>query len=693
MWNTFDLSKEPMIRQAESAYGEKDPALDAAVAAILEANDPIPFSEKKALALVHLLNHCPISVDPNNLFVWQIRHGKIMGARLKQRKLALKAAITSQEAKKAEQACAFSAELDFGHIGPDWQYLLERGICGIIEDLGGDRPYDRERVAVYRAIGRCFLRIAEQAEALETPKGQFIAANLRHLAVAPPETMAQAMQLILLFYVIQTHLDTVIVRSLGGLDRLLFPFFRRDLASARFSKEQLAEITRYFFQTISTMKVGANMPFYIGGTDAEGRDATNELTYFLLEQYCALDIYDPKIHVLWHPAMEPALLRQILSMIRDGKNSFVFINTPIASAALEQLGISAEDARRITVYGCYEPAAEGTEVPCTCAGLVNLVKSLEWALEGEREFSSFEEFYREVLAQLEGYTELCMNTITAYEPHFKEICPSLIASPTFRQSRESGVDIYSGGAKYNNSSVVGAGLATLVDSLMAVKKSVFEEKRLTMAELRAVLRANWEQSPDLRRFLQKNYPKFGNNHPEADALATDLYTRFSSWINGRPNGRGGVFRCGMFSVNWRDWMGEKTAATPDGRCAGEPLSKNLAAAAGQDKNGVTAYLNSLLQLDAKNCPDGYVADVVLHHSAAKGEGGMAALESLLTAFMANGGFSVHFNILSPGVLINAQKEPEKYQNLQIRVCGWNARFVDLSKPLQDEFILQASEGE
>jgi formate C-acetyltransferase len=138
-------------------------------------------------------------------------------------------------------------------------------------------------------------------------------------------------------------------------------------------------------------------------------------------------------------------------------------------------------------------------------------------------------------------------------------------------------------------------------------------------------------------------------------------------------------------------MGEKTDATPDGRFRGAPLSKNLAASIGQDKNGVTAYLNSLLKMDGAQCPDGYVADVVLHSSAVKGEEGMAAFEALLTTFMASGGGSVHFNVLSPEVLLKAQAEPEKYRNLQIRLCGWNVRFVNLSKQEQDEFILQAAQ--
>lgn len=689
MWNTFDYSRTQLMQEIDHSNLKEDTALSASVCAILEGDESASYSQKKAKALAYILNNGALDVGAENIFAYRINHCEIMKTHLSRRKKALKTAITPATAKKAEKSCTFKANLDFAHISPDWHYLLERGLSGAIEDLKGERTYDQERFLVYDAIRNCFLRFAEKASALATPKGDFIAKNLRHLAIAPPETLAQAIQLILLFYVMQTHLDTVIVRSLGGLDRLLYPFYKSDLATKRFSKEQLAEIIKYFFQTISSMKVCANIPFYICGTDDSGRDATNEFTYFLLEQYRALDIYDPKIHVMYHENIDKNVLRLILETIRDGKNSFVFINTKLASSALENVGISEKDAKRVIIYGCYEPAAEGTEIPCTCGGMVNLAKSIELALESQKEFTTFDCFYQEVLGQLCSYTEACMEAIAAYEPHYKDICPSLILSPTFQKSRGSGIDIYSGGAKYNNTSIVGAGLATLVDSLVAVKKVVFEEKLKTFDEFRSILFSNWQQDENLRLLIKKKYSKFGNNTNEADELAVDIYNRFSNLINGRKNGRGGVFRCGMFSVDWRFWMGDKTGATPDGRRLGEPLSKNLAASIGQDKNGVTAYLNSLLKLDGEQCPDGYVADVVLHCSAVKDEEGMTAFKSLLTTFMKKGGFSIHFNILSPETLLNAQKEPEKYQNLQIRLCGWNVRFVDLDKAQQDEFIKQS----
>lgn len=701
MWGTFEACKTELkdtLNRNCFVNGISGDALKAQTQAIIEKYKSISVSRAKAEAIAFILKNAGIDMHPEDLFVTQLNHPGIMSAFLDQMKAKIKRIAGTAVA--VEYANAFTADMDFSHIAPNWQYVLGRGIPGILADLEAFKEkhsgnpektaYYTERIGVYRAVSDCFVRFSDLAESYRTEKSAFVAENLRYLSQNPPQTLAQAMQLILLFYVLQLSLDRAIVRSLGGLDRLLYPYYKSDLESGRYAKEQLGEITDYFLWKIFCMGGRENLPFYICGMDDSGKDGSNEFTYLLLERYRALDIYNPKLHVLYHENMDKRVLRLILEMIREGKNSFVFINTPMASKALEHIGVSAEDAKKVIVYGCYEPAAEGTEVPCTCGGMINLVKSMELTISSGKAFPTFAVFYQEVVRHLEGYTTACMDTIAAYEPHYHKVCPSMLMSPTYQQSRESGIDIYSGGAKYNNTSIVGVGLATLVDSLVAVKKVVFEENLKTLDEFREILRSDWQGEEKLRLLIQKKYPTFGNNSKEADCLATDIYNRFAAVINGRKNGRGGVFRCGMFSVDWRFWMGKETGATPDGRHSGQPLSKNLAASIGQDKNGVTAYLNTLLKLDSEKCPNGYVADVVLHASAVKGQEGMAAFEGLLTAFMKKGGFSVHFNVLSPETLINAQKEPEKYQNLQIRLCGWNVRFVDLDKFQQDEFIKQSA---
>lgn len=694
MWNSFEKHQQAM--EQNRFWTGKDglcpEALSEKAKELLSSYAGESVSAAKAGVMAFVLENAQVEIGSEDIFVYRLRHGGVMSDFF--REMLEKAPDWKDAQKKTaalESAHVIQTSMDFGHIGPDWNYLLEKGISGIIADLEsyGDTPYYNQRLTVYRGVRSFFLRIADMSEGLRSPKTAFMAENFRHLADNPPETLAQALQLILVYYVLQMELDTVIIRSLGGLDRMLWPLYRRDLETGRYTQEQLAEIIKYFLWDISCMKVTANMPFYIGGLLENGQDATNPFTLFLLQCYEALDIYDPKIHVMYHDGMDKQVLRQVLEMIRAGKNSFVFMNLGVISKSLEGIGISPADAKKVIVYGCYEPAAEGTEVPCTCGGKVNFAKAIEQVMGSDRVFATFEELYEAVMEQLRSDTVLCMDTIGVYEKQYEHICPSMLMSPTYRHSREQGLDVYAGGAKYNNTSIVGAGLATLVDSLAAVRQVVFEEKSRSYRELREILRNNWTGEEKLRLRIKNNCPKFGNNQMKADELAVDIAARFADWINGRKNGRGGVFRCGVFSVDWRIWMGKTTGATADGRLAGEPLSKNLAASVGQDKQGVTAYLQSVLKIDGTKIPDGYVADVVLHSSAVKGADGMVALESLLVTFMKMGGFAVHFNILTPEALVSAQREPEKYRNLQIRLCGWNVRFVDLDKAHQDEFIKQA----
>ena len=285
-----------------------------------------------------------------------------------------------------------------------------------------------------------------------------------------------------------------------------------------------------------------------------------------------------------------------------------------------------------------------------------------------------------------------MDIITGYERHYERVCPAPVISSAFESSRTEGVDLYCGGAKYNNTSIVCAGIATLADSLYAFKRAVYDDKIINYAEMKKCLANNFEGYEDIRFICKSKFAKFGNNKPEVDSIAKEITEYLSECINGKKNGRGGVFRLGMFSIDWRFKMGEHTLATADGRRHGEPLSKNTAASIGQDKEGVTAYLSSVLSLDATLIPDGSVADVTLHCSAVRGDDGFVAMRALLLTYMKLGGFAIHFNVLDPVVLKAAQADPEKYKNLQIRLCGWNVYFVNLNKYEQDEFILKPNSG-
>ena len=659
-----------------------------------------PLMAVKAEMIALILENAELPVGQDTRFVDHFGNLGVMEQLRKELRRDVCSSRCPEETALAQLLSSTGAAnpgVDNGHIGPDWDYLMARGVAGVVEDLKlwraknpGKEAYYDSCLLVYEAVAACFARWAEEARKVGNC---FVAENMEALSRSAPSTMAQAMQLTLSVYRLTMDLDYCLVRSLGGLDHLYQPFYEPS------REEEMRALTRDFLLALNAQHAVANLPFYVG--DTEGNILP--YTWVLLEEYRVLGLFDPKIHVMYSPHTDPKFLRWVLSSIREGKSSYVFINTVTSRKALEHIGIAPEDAKRLTVYGCYECAAEGTEIPCTCGAYVNMAKALELALSdgidpitGQRlgpatgkEFDSFESLLAAVKTQLTSLLEKAMQVLAAYDACMGDINPSLFMSPTFESSRTSGLELYRGGAKYNNTSLPGVGIATLTDSLMAIKQTVYERRLVTLSQLRAALQNNWEGQERLRNLCKNGCKKYGNNDAEADKLAVELVDLAAELVNGRPNGRGGVFRWGQFSVNIRDTFGKKTSATADGRLSGEMLSKNVAASIGADKKGVTALLSSVLKLGAERIPDGAVADVVLHHSAVKGEAGMDAFMGLLTTFMAGGGGSIHFNVLSPEVLRKAQAEPEKYRNLQIRLCGWNVRFVNLNKKEQDEFILQA----
>jgi formate C-acetyltransferase len=348
----------------------------------------------------------------------------------------------------------------------------------------------------------------------------------------------------------------------------------------------------------------------------------------------------------------------------------------------------------------------GCELSCTCAGYVILPKAVEVALNGGRDmltgkqvglpcaehFDDFDAFYREVQRQAAYFCEQSMRRVRAHEPYMAQTGASPLLSGSMQCCMESGKDVYEGGAKYNDSSIVIFGIGTATDALLAVKKLVFEEKRIGLEALTKVLKNNWAGQEKLRLIARTKAPKYGCGNAEADSLAADLMARTTAVVNGQPNARGGVFRSGGFSIDLRFTYGKRCAASADGRFAHESLSKNMSASDGIGANGVTAMMRSACAIDFTDIPDGTALDIVLHSSSVSGEDGLAAVEGLVDAFLNMGGFALQINVLDPAVLKKAQREPEKYRNLQVRLCGWNVRFVDLKEHEQDEFICWSSVG-
>lgn len=752
LWGQFEKEKEYLEKQYQQDHWDAASGSDFVILQTecrsIAADESKSIAARRAEMVAEVLTKAQIEINPYDWFQDKINHGRIV-AEIENAWLSEALSERSDELKEKAGAprerCAFTADHDFGHCIPDWRRILTYGLPGLKkladerlaeleESVEQEEPADPEESAEQKepvklednlaehaqrefylacsVTANAMMQLAERlAAAAEQVSGQYekqryVACSLRNLSKKAPANTLEAMQLILLYYEMQTFVEGTLIRSLGNLDALLYPFYRRDLDEETFTEEQIRELLDYFMYKLMAKNVTANVPVCIGAADKDY--APNEFSYIFLEEYGRLGIYDPKIHIRYNAHTPDKLLKIVLDNIRKGHNSYVFLNDDVISAGLENIGMEKSESRDYAIVGCYEPCINGKEVPCSCNGRINLAKALEAVLNhgadmetGENigintgelsDLTTYEVFYEAVKKQIAYYAGAAMELITDVEKRYPQIHTAPLLSMSLESCMEKGIDAYEGGAKYNNSSINAFSIADIVDSLEVIRYLVYEEKELTICELADIIRNNWEGQEKLRLRCKRDFPKYGNGNAEADALAADIMSYTAALINGKPNGRGGVYRFGAFSIDWRLPFGEKTCALPSGRKAGEPLAKNIAAVAGQDKCGVTAMIQSATSMDFKQIPNGTVLDVALHNTAVAGEEGMTAMLGLLKTYMHQGGIAIQFNVLDEATLLAAQKEPEKYKNLQVRLCGWNVYYVNLNKKEQDDLIKQCTGG-
>ena len=678
---------------------------------------------KRAEIIAFVLDNCEFTDDEKDIFPCAMTGAGIVSElRIKKVSVAEQNEIKGSHliSLAASTEGLFNGWFDFSHLMPDWKSVYSLGIPGLIDRLekselsyeksgtltGEQREYFYAGKLTLNALIRYMLRRAEREKSYSSEEGELVSNAFYSLAAGKPKTLYEAMLLCFTFYCVMTNVEGSFVRSIGALDELYAPYYYNDIKSGVSEQNENAFIDCFYYKWQS-MSIVANIPFYLGGTDISGRDKITDFSRLLVERYINLDIISPKMQIRCNKNTPEDFIKLVLSGIRGGKNSFVFCNDDVIIPALESLGEEKNDAVDYALIGCYEPLASGKEVACSCNGLINLAKVVEAALNGGRDYLSgkvmidcvpssykdFDEFKAEVIKIALDCAEKAMFVISDDDLHYPLVSSSPLFSATYESSADKGKDLYYGGAKYNNSSINIIGLASCVDSLTFIEKVVFDEKKLSLAELNEILKNNWRGNENLLREAKANKQRFGNNLPHPDSIAQEIISALTKRINGAKNGRGGIFRTGLFSVDNYLLYGKRTGAGADGRVSGEPISKNLCACNGKDLAGVTALMNSVCKLNLKNAPNGAVLDVILHPSAVKGDDGLDAFYGLVRGFFAQGGQSVHFNVFSADTLIDAQKHPEKYASLQVRVCGWNAYFTSLDQVEQNQFISAAKSSE
>ena len=604
------------------------------------------------------------------------------------------------------------ADSDYWHTLPDWQNVMTYGVAGLKSNAEEKREvlarsgeltekqdiFYQSVIISYEAILRYIERLIDASLPYDMPE---YTACLRHLLTSAPADMYEVLELAILFLNME-EIGVERARSFGRIDQIYYPFYKNDLENGTFTKEQIMEMFRYFYMKCQAAKRFADQPFAICGVDANGEDATNELTWLLLEVYDGLGIHNPKIHVCCHPKMPKELLYRCLRMIRSGSSSICLINGEAIITAYEKIGIHREESQLYVPFGCYEPILMGLEEPMIGASWLNIAKAVEFAMNGGRdlltqtkfgadtpiEFDSFEAFYEAFLTQFGYIVEFTVDSILKQDRYHMQINPSPIYSGTLTSCIERGRDVFDCGLKYSNTSIKCCGIATTVDSLLMVKKFVFEKHALSFGELRDILLHDWAGNEILRQKILKDKTKYGNHIEEADSLARDIYKFAAGLIVNRENHSGGRFRLGCDTITHNILFGGNMGATPDGRTARSATSKNFCASNGMDRNGISAYMLSVLALDSTDFLDGAVLDFVLHPTMVEGEDGLEAMYRMVETYFRLGGVSIQGNIMDLQMLLDARRNPDKYRTLQVRVCGWNEYFVEMDEDVQDMFIRQ-----
>ena len=559
-----------------------------------------------------------------------------------------------------------------------------------------DTPYYHSRLIAADAVLRLIGRLAEHArrayEATRSPRLAAETAALARLRDGVPCTAYDVMLFIYLEWVLGENFDGFQVRTLSNLDRILAPYYSADIAAGRTTEAEFRNQLRHFWWQWGSIDNYYGQPVYFGGTKADGVTEYNDVSRILLEIHDELALPTPKVHIKTGASTPDWVWRKTLDLARR-QRSITFCGEEPIARAITSLGYTSEQARTCAIWGCYE---WGLRDSCndTIPSYINALKPVETLLSCARvgtfvapDFPSFRDAYLKLFEEtVREARELAFET----EKWTHEINPSMLFSLSIAHSVKTGRDAYHDGTAHgNNSHILLVGLGSAVDALLAVEELVYRDRRLSLATLGEVMAANWKGHEVLRLRILRGKRKWGNNIPKANELGHDIASAFARQANNIPNSRGGRFVAGGHSSRRFISFGKLTGATPDGRLAGEEISKNLSPAPGSDTEGVTALVNTVAAINPADLPMDLPLDVMLHPSAVAGDKGLDVMRVLVEQYHAKGFTLIQFNVFDAEMLRDAQTHPEKYENLQVRVCGWNVKWNDLPREQQDAYIRRA----
>lgn len=630
-----------------------------------------------------------------------------------------------------------------GHLIPDYLTLYRLGWLGMrkqveqkLAELDASIPENVSRRVFYRAqlitinasIDYCrrfavlATEMAQTAEGSRREELQQIAQNCDWVSKKAPRSFWEVLQLGALAtsnILIESNGHSV---AFGRFDQIMYPYYRQDIDDQRITREfaqELIESTMIKFcgymklrdwdttQHNSGRGLGG-LTLTVGGVDEHGQDATNELTYMVLEAIPHIQLGQPWVMLRVHERTPNRLLKLACKIIKIGTGEPKLINDDVVIPGMLARGRSLKEARGYSIGGIVEPDVAGQEYSWHDAAYFNLSRVLELALNNGRpldrndgpsgpgtgflaDFESFEQLQQAFAEQLAYWVNCMVSSVNVIGMAHQELKPLPYLSALVGGCTERGVDVSRGGARYNFTGVQAVGLANVADALAAIKHLVFERQMVSGKQLLEALEANWENDDYLYALVNgSKVPHYGNDDDYADRIAQYVADLWCDQVAGRPNMRGGVFQPGLFSVSSNVPFGSLQAASPDGRKAGDPLSDGISPVhtllGSHDYKGITATINSAAKLDQEAASNGVPFSIRIKPSSLQGAGAEANLISLIKSYFRAGGMHLQISVMSQETLIDAHRNPEKYRGLLVYVAGYSTLWSELGDNLKEEII-------
>jgi pyruvate formate-lyase/glycerol dehydratase family glycyl radical enzyme len=626
-----------------------------------------------------------------------------------------------------------------GHICPNTEKWLQYGPAGLMESAskklesscGDTKDFCNSIVIVLEGACNFMKRYAELASQKammlsdEKRKSDLLEVSriCQKLSCQPPETFHEAVQSVWFLYVILHMESNASSFSPGRMDQYLYPYFQADIDKGIIDFTKALEIIEcmwlkfnqiVYLRNSHSAKYFAGFPIgfnvAIGGQLVDGSDATNELSYLFLKAQEHIGLPQPNLSARLYKNSPDEFLKQCVKVIAKGSGMPQCFNDEAIIPALRNQGISEKDAINYAIVGCVELTTHGNNLGWSDAAMFNLIKVLELTLNngiclltGEQiglplgdinSYAAYEDLEAAFAKQMDYFIDKMIRCCEVVERIHMEVLPSPFLSSVIDDCLEKGIDVTAGGAHYNLSGIQVIQGANIADSLAAIKKLVYDEKKIEKEGLLEALRSNFKVDEPLRLTLLNHAPKYGNDIEWVDEIAHKWIRYFNEKLKNYRNIRGGVYHTGLYTVSAHVPMGQNVGATADGRFAKEPLADGgMSPVYGRDIKGPTAVLKSVSRVDSMLGSNGTLLNMKFLPEFFNTESGVEKFAQFLKTFVRLNISHIQFNVLKKEDLLSAKKDPEKYRGLTVRVAGYTAYFTELADDLQNEIIARTSYGD